>query len=116
MATIKMIAGFLVILFVIVSCFEIAPPMLANYSFEDDLKNIAMVDSASNTKTDADVLNDVLHKAKEHDLPVTSKEVTVQRINTPGISAVYVAADYTVPISLPGYSFEMHFTPNSGNK
>ena len=30
--------------------------------------------------------------------------------------AVYVAADYTVPINLPGYSFELHFNPSSENK
>ena len=30
--------------------------------------------------------------------------------------AVYVAADYSVPVSLPGYSFKLHFTPSSGNK
>ena len=42
--------------------------------------------------------------------------MTVQRINTPGLSAVYVAADYSVTINLPGYSFDMHFNPTSGNK
>ena len=42
--------------------------------------------------------------------------VTVQRIGTPGAPAVYVAADYSVPVSLPGYSFTLHFTPSSGNR
>ena len=40
----------------------------------------------------------------------------MQRIGTPGLMAVYVAADYTVTINLPGYSFDMHFNPTSGNK
>jgi hypothetical protein len=31
-------------------------------------------------------------------------------------SVVYVAVDYSVGINLPGYSFNMHFTPDSGNK
>ena len=48
--------------------------------------------------------------------PIEPKQVTVQRINTPGLSAIYVAADYYVTVNLPFYSFDMHFTPNSGNK
>ena len=90
--------------------------MLANYSFTDDLRTVAMLDSSNLQKTDEDVRADVLRKAKDHDLLIEPKQVTVQRINTPGLSAVYVAADYSVTISLPGYSFDMHFNPTSGNK
>lgn len=113
---IKAILGFIAIGAVVVGLFEVAPPMLANYSFQDDLKTVALMDSANLQKTDDDVRNDVLKKVKEHDLPIDAKQITVQRINTPGISAVYLAVDYTVTISLPGYSFDMHFTPSSGNK
>jgi hypothetical protein len=116
MGTIKALTGFLAILFVVVGCFEVAPPMMANYSFTDDLKNVSLMDSGNLQKTDEDVRNDVMRKVKEQNLPIEPKQVTVQRINTPGMSALYVAADYSVTISLPFYSFEMHFNPNSGNK
>lgn len=116
MGIIKALVGFLVIAAVFVGLFQVAPPMLANYSFQDDLKTVALMDSPNQQKTDEDVRTDVLRKAKEHDLPIEPKQITVQRINTPGISAVYVAADYSVTISLPGYSFDMHFNPTSGNK
>ena len=116
MGIIKAIIGFLAIAAVVVGIFQVAPPMLANYSFSDDLKTVAMMDSANLQKTDEDVRGDVLRKAKEHDLPIEAKQITVQRINTPGLSAVYVAADYSVTINLPGYSFDMHFNPTSGNK
>jgi hypothetical protein len=116
MATIKVLAGFLAILFVVIACFQVAPPLMANYSFQDDLKTVSLMDSGNFQKTEDDVRNDVLRKAKEHDLPVTPKQVAVQRINTPGISAIYVAVDYSVTVNLPGYSFDMHFTPDSGNK
>ncbi len=116
MATVKAIGGVLAILFVIYACFQIAPPMMANYSFQDDLRQVALMDSGNFQKTEDDVRNDVLKRAKEHDLPIDARQIIVQRINTPGMSALYVAADYTVPISLPGYSFDMHFTPNSGTK
>jgi hypothetical protein len=116
MGIIKAFLGFLAIAAVFVGLFQVAPPMLVNYSFQDDLRTVAMVDSSNLQKTDEDVRTDVLRKAKDHDLPIESKQVTVQRINSPGLSAVYVAADYSVTISLPGYSFDMHFNPTSGNK
>ena len=90
--------------------------MMANYSFQDDLRTVALMDGSNFQKTDEDVRNDVMRKVREHDLPITPKQVTVQRINTPGLSAIYVAADYSVTVSLPGYSFDMHFSPTSGNK
>jgi hypothetical protein len=116
MGTIKILLGFLFAIAVAVSLFQIAPPMLANFSFQDDLRTVVLMDSANLQKTDDDIRIDVLKKAKEHELPIGEKQITVQRINTPGISAVYVAADYSVPVSLPGYTFDMHFTPNSGNR
>jgi len=116
MGTIRAIVGFLAIILVIVACFEVVPPLMANYSFQDDLRNVALVDGANFQKTEEDVRNDVARKAKDQNLPITPKQITVQRINTPGMSALYVAVDYSVPVNLPGYSFDMHFTPNSGNK
>jgi hypothetical protein len=116
MGTIKALGGFLAIIFVVVACFEVGPPMMANYSFQDDLRNVSLMDGANFQKTDEDVRTDVMRKVKEHDLPIDPKQVTVQRISTPGLAAVYVAADYSVTVSLPFYSFDMHFTPNSGNK
>jgi len=116
MGTIKLLVGFLAILFVVVAGFQIVPPMLANYSFADDLRNVALMDSAALQKTDEDVRTDVMRKVREHDLPIEPKQVTVQRINTPGLTAVYVAADYSVTVKLPFYSFDMHFNPDSGNR
>jgi hypothetical protein len=116
MGTLKALGGFLAILFVVLACFEVAPPMMANYSFQDDLRNVALMDGANFQKTDDDVRTDVMRKVKEENLPIEPKQLTVQRINTPGMSALYIAADYTVSISLPFYSFDMHFNPTSGNK
>lgn len=113
---IKGLVGLLVIAIVVVALFQIGPPMMTNYSFQDDLKTVALMDGSNFQKTDDDVRLDVLHKAQEHDLPIQARQITVQRINTPGLAAVYVAADYSITVNLPGYSFDMHFTPNSGNK
>jgi hypothetical protein len=116
MGIIKALIGFLAIAAVVLGIFQVVPPILANYSFEDDLKTVALMDGANFQKTEEDVRNDVLRKAKEHELPITAKQVVVQRISTPGVAAVFVSADYSVTVNLPGYSFDMHFTPSSGNK
>jgi len=116
MGTLKALVGLLAIVGAVFCIAQVAPPLMANYSFQDDLKTEAMMAGANPQRTDEEVRTNVLRKAKEHDLPIDAKQVRVQRISTPGLSAVYVEADYTVPVNLPGYSFDMHFNPTSGNK
>lgn len=111
-------AGFalLAVVAVFICLFQVAPPVMANYSFSDDLKTVAMMDSSNLQKSDDDVRNDVMKKVREHDLPIEPKQIKVQRLNSPGVSAVYLEADYTVTINFPGYPFDLHFNPTSGNK
>lgn len=116
MGTVKALIGFLAIVGLIYCGFQVIPPELANYSFQDDLHNIAMVGGSNPHMTDQELIDSIIKKAQEHQLTLTPEQVTVQRIGTPGAPAVYVAADYSVPVSLPGYSFTMHFTPSSGNR
>ncbi|HUA14833.1 MAG TPA: hypothetical protein VMG31_06015 [Verrucomicrobiae bacterium] len=116
MGTVKAIVGFLAIIAVVYCGFQIIPPELSNYSFQDDLRNIAMVGGANPHESDQELLDAVMKKAQEHQIALTPDRVTVQRIGTPGALGVYVAVDYTVPVSLPGYSLTLHFTPSSGNK
>lgn len=116
MGTVKALGGLLVIIGVIYCAFQIIPPELTNYSFQDDLRNIAMTGGANPHTTDQQLLDEVMKKAQEHQITLTPEQITVQRIGTPGVLAVYVAANYSVPVELPGYSFTLHFTPSSGNR
>ncbi len=116
MGTVKMLFGFALILGIIFACWQIVPPELANYQFQDDLKDLAMVAGSQPTRTDDDLRNAILSKAKVRDIALDETQVVVQRIGTPGAPAVYLAADYSVPVNLPGYSFTLHFTPSSGNR
>ena len=47
MGTIKALVGFLAIIAVFVCLFQVAPPLMANYSFQDDLKTEAMMAGAN---------------------------------------------------------------------
>lgn len=116
MGTVKALIGFLGIIGIIYCGFQIIPPELTNYSFQDDLRNIAMLGGANPHQTDQEITDSIIKKAQEHQITLTPEQVIIQRIGTPGAPAVYVAADYSVPVSLPGYSFSLHFTPSSGNR
>lgn len=116
MGTVKAIVGFLIIVGIIYVAFQIIPPELANYSFQDDLRNIAMMGGANPHEKDQELIDAVVKKAQDHDITLAPEQVTVQRIGTPGAPAVYVEADYSVMVNLPGYPLTLHFTPSSGNK
>jgi hypothetical protein len=116
MSTIKLIVALALVVGVLMTAYQLVPPELANYSFQDDLREIALVGGSNPSRTEEDLLKDVLKKAKEHDIELAPTQVKVQRIGTPGAMAIYVTADYSVPVNLPGYSFNLHFTPSSGNK
>lgn len=116
MGTVKAFSGILLIVAMIYGAWQIVPPEMANYSFQDDLRQIAMAGGANPRQTDQDLADAIMKKAQEHQIALAPEQVTVQRIGTPGAPAVYLAADYSVPVSMPGYSFTMHFTPSSGNR
>jgi hypothetical protein len=116
METFKATFGFLVVIGAIYVGFQIIPPELRNYSFQDDLRDVAMSGGANPRTTDQQLIDAVIKRGQDHQIVLTPENVTVQHIGTPGLNAVYVAADYNVPVSLPGYSFILHFTPSSGNK
>jgi hypothetical protein len=116
MGTFRAVVGFLAIIGAIYAGFQIIPPELTNYSFKDDLRNEAMVGGANPHTTDQELMDAVIKKAAEHQIMLKPENVTVQRIATPGLNSVYLAADYSVPVNLPGYSFNLHFTPSSENK
>jgi hypothetical protein len=116
MGTVKAIIGIVVIAAVVYVGFQVVPPELSNYSFQDDLRNIAMSGGANPHITDQALVEAVMKRAEEHQIPLAPEQITVQRIGSVGAPAVYVAADYSVPVTLPGYSFNLHFNPSSGNK
>jgi len=116
MGTVKALIGILVVIGVFYCCWQIIPPELSNYSFQDDLRNIAMVGGANPHQTDQEIIDSIMKKAAEHQITLAPEQITIQRIGTPGAPAVYVGAEYSVPVSLPGYALTLHFSPSSGNR
>lgn len=116
MGTLKAIIGIVLIAIVIYAGVQIVPLELSNFSFQDDLRTIALSNGANPRMTDQALVETVMRKANEHEISLAPEQITVQHVGTAGSPAVYLAADYSVPVSLPGYSFTLHFNPSSGNK
>ena len=99
---------------------QIAACELANVELRDDMRDMASQLAGriglTSFSSDEDLRNDILHKAKKYDIQLSPEQVTVQRAGEGLESKIYLAADYTVAIRLPGLSFEVHFNPQSGKK
>ena len=67
-------------------------------------------------KSDDDYRNVVIHKAQEHGIALQPDQVTVQRSGSEIAPVIYLEADYTVKVGLPGFSYALHFAPSSGEK
>ena len=118
MQTAKIILGLAVLAFVSIAGWQIGACEVANIRLRDDLQDMASQTGVriglTTAKSDDDFRNAVLGKARQYDIELTPDQVTVQRTGTSLTGTISIGADYTVPIHLPGFSFTLHFTPESG--
>jgi hypothetical protein len=115
MGTLKLILGFGAMAAVVLFGIAFIPPYFANYQFEDSLKNEAMA-ATYTSRTEDDIKTVVLKKAKDLEIPLNDKQVKVVRTGTLGTGSLTITADYTVPVSVPGYATDLEFHASSTNK
>jgi hypothetical protein len=120
MRLLKIILGLAVLVLVTMAGWQIGSWEVANMNLQEEIRDMA---SQAGThlgivvpKSDDDVRGEVVRKAKEHGIELLPDQVTVRRTNPGEKSILYVAADYTVPVNLVFYSFNLHFTPSSDKK
>jgi hypothetical protein len=93
---------------------------LANIELKDDMQDMASQFGVriglSSVPTDTELRDMILRKAEKYEIPLSPDQVTVVRTGSGAAASIYLAADYTVPITLPHLSFTMHFTPSTGRK
>jgi hypothetical protein len=116
----KLILALAVLVLIISAGWQVGSWEVANMNLQEEIRDMA---SQAGThlgivvpKSDDDVRGDVVRKAKEHGIELQPEQVTVRRTNPGEKSILYVAADYTVPVNLVFYSFNLHFTPSSERK
>lgn len=120
MRKVKIIAVAAVLLLIIDAGWQIGARELANIELRDDLKDMSSQLGAriglTSAKSDDDFRNDILNKARKYEIPLAPEQVTVQRSGVGFAATMYFAADYSVPVHLPGFTFQLHFHPESGPK
>lgn len=90
---------------------KIVPAYFANYQFQDAIQTEARF-AIANMKPADEIRDDVWRKAQDLSIPLEKKEdivITVDRRN------VSIATDYSVPVDLLIYQFELQFHPHADN-
>ncbi len=111
MKTIKALFGLFVMVAIFYMGYKVMPPYFANYQFADAIQNETDMNSYSQ-KSEQEIRDNVIKKARDLDITLTSDQVKVQRNG----AELAISADYTVHIDIPMYPFDLHFTPASKNK
>jgi hypothetical protein len=117
MGRIKIILIFAIIAIAVVAVWQVGTCTVENALLQGDMHDLSTqvgVAAAYNSpKTDDDFRAAVIKKAKERGIELQPNQVTVTRPEAGGQTPMYLAADYTVTVQLPRYSFVMRFTPSS---
>ena len=111
----KLAVGVLFLIAIIVVGVAVVPPYWANYQLQDAIKNEALI-STNSAKSEDAIRDSVYKKVKELEIPIDKEAIKVTRVGSQGVGSVTIDVTYDVPVSLPGYSFDLHFDANTTNK
>jgi len=120
MGKVKTILGCALFALLASTGWQIGACELANYELQDELKDLASLNSAriglAAPSSDDDLREAVIGKARAHDIALEPGQVNVERSGTAEASVVYLAVHYRARVVLPGYSFTLSFAPTSRSK
>jgi hypothetical protein len=114
MGKIKKLVSLLIFLVSIYMAWTLVPIYLASYQFQDGLVTIAkFAPTGIVPKTDEQITDEVLKKAKELDVPLTAQGIKISHEAT----EVQITTDYTVIVDLlGGKKMTLQFNPTSRDK
>jgi hypothetical protein len=115
MGTLKLALGVGVFALIIILGIKLVPIYVDNFEFEDALKNDAL-QSTYSTKSEDEIRELVIKHARDCDIELTPKQVHVAHNGGFGTGTLVIEVNYTVPVSLPGYSTTLEFNPTSKNQ
>lgn len=91
---------------------KIVPVYFANYEFQDSIESESRFAlTGYPKKTEDDIRNDILNKAKELGIPASKDAIQLAISN----GSVEIGLDYTVPVDLGVYQFTLQFHPHADN-
>ena len=103
------IVGLMVFALTIYVGFKTVPVMVRSYEFRDFLNEQARF--AALRKNDADVRKSILKKANDLELPVTARDIRLNRTS----NRFDVKVQYTVPIETPVYTYNWVFNESESS-
>jgi hypothetical protein len=110
-------AGLAVLGLVLSLGWQIAASEIADRQLREDLHDMASQAGAKIGLLQFGSIDDfrdaVIRSAKQHGIVLAPNQVTVHRTGAGVNAVVYLAADHTEPVELPGFSFNLHFTTTS---
>ena len=111
MKTVKALLGLAVLVGVVLFLVGVAPPYFANYQFKDDVIQEARFANISNPpKTDEDIRNNLMRKAKEYEIPIKSEQIQINRQG----SDILISIPYTVDVKfITGQTYRLEFNPGN---
>ena len=93
------------------TAYKLLPPYIAEYQLNDKMQETARFASVTRAK-DYQIVDTIFRTIEDLDIPATKDDVKVVAVN----GKVTISVDYTVPIDLWVYKFEIHFSPTTSNK
>lgn len=111
MGKLKALLAFVIIAGGIYLGWELIPPYFHNYEFQDDLDDVARVNSYTH-KTDEEVKTMVIQKA--NNLGITLKEEMISVSRT--MDGMGISVHYSIHVDLIMHPIDLDFTANSLNK
>src|SRR5713226_1929015 len=100
-----------ILVLAIYSAVKIVPAYVSNYQLQDKMQEQARF-AVVNRYTEEQIRNNIFKVVEDLEVPV--KREAIKIVSNSGV--VKIAMDYTVPIDLFFYHFDLHFTPSSENK
>jgi hypothetical protein len=92
------------------SAYKLVPPYFVNYQFQDSLESEARFAMAGR-KTEDDMRDDVWKKMQELGIPGKRDDIRISVVE----GVVQISLNYTVPIDLQVYQFNLQFHPHADN-
>jgi hypothetical protein len=94
----KIISALLLLALVVSTGWQFAACELANYELQDDMKDVGSLLGTriglTDAKSDDDLRQIVIRKAREHDIVLEPEQVVVERSGSTEAPVIYVKADY----------------------
>lgn len=100
-----------ILVFLVYAGWKMVPPYINEYQLNDTMQETAKFASVTRSGEDQ-IRATIFRKIEELDIPATKEDVKVSAVN----GKVSISVDYSVPIDLMFYKFDLHFTPATSNK